>query len=468
MPEEWTGPVGSVNFAPGDTVVGRYRLERIVGEGGVGIVWAATHLTTGRRVAIKILKRNEPEDAARLLREAQVAASLQHRNIVQVFDLFQLPNTGILLMVMDLLQGESLAERIEREGRMPISLVAQILSSVASALKSAHAQGFVHRDLKPENIFLAKENDGQTVVKVLDFGLARPTDTTVGTKITQTGALLGTPHYMAPEQVYGEKVVDRSADTWALGAILVECLSGHVVFTGENFGQIFKKIASDDGSRAMSLLQGFPADIVELAARMLSHDRAKRPTDDDVLASLRAHQPPSAEGSGENTILNLHWSQAIAASARDIFSMQTRPTYPNTSSATSIDPPRLRTRSTRTVKWFGLAGLLALCVAIASVWAVLPWLSRAVSGLRPAPSAAGAPPSAPLAPATVEALVRDVRDVAREDASSALADAGDSAAEGQTSASSSQPAKSAEAPASATPGKAKSSPKPASPLDLRF
>ncbi|WP_394822201.1 serine/threonine-protein kinase [Pendulispora albinea] len=392
-------PIAAPSFAAGDVVADRYRLERIVGEGGMGIVWAATHLTTGRAVAIKVLKRNGPDDAARLLREARVAASLQHRNIIQVFDLWQLPNTGVLLMVMDLLRGESLAERLERETSLGLGATAEILYSVAAALKSAHTQGFVHRDLKPDNIFLAQENDGLTVVKVLDFGLARATDTAAHVNITNTGAVVGTPHYMAPEQVFGEKHLDRSVDIWALGVVMVECLSGKVLFDGDNFGQVFRKIAVDERPPLDILLRDVPPAIVSLASRMLSNDRAKRPTDDEVLVELRRHSSHAAVGSGQTSrrseapldppLLPMETVAARSFSPEPSFSPAPLPTVQHANLAASMDGGK----STRGGKWVALvAGLVTVSVLLGSTWWLRSWLThgRAASADPAASVAAGA------------------------------------------------------------------------------
>ncbi|WP_394823196.1 serine/threonine-protein kinase [Pendulispora albinea] len=270
--------------------MGRYRLGRAIGEGGMGVVWAATHLVTGRPVAIKILKRNDPNDVERFLREARIGASLQHPNVVQVFDFWELPDSGASFMVMELLHGESLAGRLLREGKLSLHETAEILVSVASALKSAHERGLVHRDLKPENIFLAQQDDGSTIVKVLDFGLARATERTVHPTITQTGAIVGTPHYMAPEQFFGESHLAPSADVWALGVVFVECLSGQFLFDGDTFERIAHEIAGDARPRLETLLAGLPSSIVELVGSMLAHDRTHRPSISKVLATLGAYR----------------------------------------------------------------------------------------------------------------------------------------------------------------------------------
>ncbi len=194
-------------------------------------------------------------------------------------------------MVMELLAGETLAQRLARERTIPLSELARIMMRVGSAMACAHALGIVHRDLKPENIFLVESPSG-FAVKVLDFGIAKLTasegDAVRTGAITGTGSIVGTPYYMAPEQVFGEKDIDRRADIWALGIILYEALAGQRPTGGDNVGQIYKVIMTDAimplGKRAPQL----PAPLVDLVGRMLSRDRSRRPSDMSEILSVLA------------------------------------------------------------------------------------------------------------------------------------------------------------------------------------
>jgi len=228
----------SLDLTPGQVIAGRYRLERLVGEGGMGLVYSATHTITRKSVALKFLKVTGDEHVRRFLREARIAGTVRHPNIVEVHDILQLPGGGAPVMVMDLLRGESLAQRLEREQRVPLHELTAILLPVVSALGSAHALGIIHRDLKPENIFLTRGSaGGKDGVKVLDFGIAKLTaqeGDAASSGITHTGAVMGTPYYMAPEQVFGEKAIDHRADIWALGVILYECVSGRKPIGGSS------------------------------------------------------------------------------------------------------------------------------------------------------------------------------------------------------------------------------------------
>ncbi|HEU4533914.1 MAG TPA: serine/threonine-protein kinase, partial [Polyangiaceae bacterium] len=221
--------------APGEVVGGRYRLERLLGSGGMGAVWAATHLVTRRAVALKMLRALDgarPEERRRLLREAQAASAVEHPNVVRVLDAFEAD--GAPALVMDLLTGESLAQRLAREGRLSLGEAAVVLRPVVAAVAAAHRAGVVHRDLKPANVFLAAGSGGGPDVRVLDFGVAklleRPGGDAHSGSLTRTGEVVGTPFYMSPEQFYGEPDVDPRADVWALGVVLYECLAGRRPF----------------------------------------------------------------------------------------------------------------------------------------------------------------------------------------------------------------------------------------------
>jgi serine/threonine-protein kinase len=280
-------------LVPGLLVGGRFRLERMLGEGGMGVVWAATHAVTRKPVALKFLKRSRNDDSRavqRFLREARAACAVRHPSVVEVHDVLELED-GSPVMVMDLLSGETLAQRLARDKLMPLPELVRIMVHVCSAVGCAHALGIVHRDLKPENIFLAQSSGGRAV-KVLDFGIAKLTasegDAAQTGAITGTGAILGTPYYMAPEQLFGERDIDHRADIWALGIIFYEALTGERPTRGDNVGQIYKVIMTDAivpfGKRAGHL----PRPFVELVERMLSRDRAKRPADMSAVLSVLA------------------------------------------------------------------------------------------------------------------------------------------------------------------------------------
>jgi len=272
-----------MQLAPGVVIADRYRLDRLLGEGGMGSVWAVTHLVTRKQVAAKFLRTQyAAEDVVRrFFREARAVSAVQHPNVVQVHDMFT-TSDGDPVMVMDLLHGEPLRARLAREPKIPIEELAALMLPVASAIGTAHTAGVVHRDLKPDNIFLEKNADGVTTPKVLDFGIAKVRkleEGDVSANLTKTGALLGTPHYMAPEQAFGEKDVDHRADIWSFGVILYECLSGQRPVEGESLGQLFRILMTGNIRRLQSVAPWVPEDVAALVDRMLSLNREQRPPD---------------------------------------------------------------------------------------------------------------------------------------------------------------------------------------------
>ncbi|APR76140.1 Serine/threonine-protein kinase pkn3 [Minicystis rosea] len=271
-------------FRVGDVVGGRYRLERIVGEGGMGVVWAARDLEAGRATALKVLKVDTPEISRRALREAQVTKGIGHPNVVEVRDVIAKPGAPLIL-VMDLLEGESLDGLLGRRGPLPVHEAATILLPLVAAVRAAHLRGVMHRDLKPQNVFLAREDEGrEPVVMLLDFGLAKVVGHEVET-LTRTGAIVGTPYYMAPEQLYGERDVDWRADVWAIGAIAYECLTGRRPIEGSSYAQILRNASR---RRIEPLAAKLSGDIGTLVDRMLAHNREGRPSLAEVHAALDA------------------------------------------------------------------------------------------------------------------------------------------------------------------------------------
>jgi len=229
----------------GSIIARRYRLERPLARGGMGSVWVARHLQLDLDLAIKFMT---PENAAsadgrqRFEREARASAQLRTPNAVQVYDYGVEGDTPYI--AMELLEGEDLEVRLQREGRLSLPATQVIIQQVCKALRRAHEVGFVHRDLKPANIFLAREA-GEEIVKVLDFGLAKALGPIQAGKATKTGTLLGTPHYMSPEQVRRRKEIDQRSDLWSLGVIAFRCVTGQLPFPGDELGDVLVEICTD-------------------------------------------------------------------------------------------------------------------------------------------------------------------------------------------------------------------------------
>ncbi|MBN8609357.1 MAG: protein kinase, partial [Deltaproteobacteria bacterium] len=224
----------------GRVVDGRYRVESVLGEGGMGIVYLIAHAVLGKRMALKLLRGDMSRDAEvvqRFIQEAQSATQIGHPNIIDISDFGKMPD-GTAYFVMEYLDGLSLTDIIARGGSIPTQRALHIIRQIASALDAAHERGIVHRDMKPDNIFVVKQGADDSFVKVLDFGIAKVGG--ASSKLTKTGMIFGTPHYMSPEQAAGQ-TVDRRTDIYALGVIMYEMFAGRVPFDGDTFMGILSK-----------------------------------------------------------------------------------------------------------------------------------------------------------------------------------------------------------------------------------
>jgi len=268
----------------GTVLAGRYEVLRRIGEGGMGAVYEARHALIGKRVAVKVLLEKfhaKSDFVARLLQEARLASSIGHENIVDVTD-FGTTDDGRSFVVMEFLDGESLADLERREAPLPIERSLRIARQAASALDAAHAKGIFHRDVKPENIYLVRRGDAD-FVKVVDFGISKAVkpggDEGAETyRLTHTGLLLGTPLYMSPEQARGEEDLDHRVDIWALGVLLYECLTGEVPFRANNYLQIISQVLTHEPPSPARLRPelGIPDAVDAVVMRAMDKDRTRR------------------------------------------------------------------------------------------------------------------------------------------------------------------------------------------------
>ncbi|HUS30680.1 MAG TPA: protein kinase [Kofleriaceae bacterium] len=265
---------------PGAIVAGRFEIEELAGRGGMGAVYRARDRQTGSVVALKVVHEEAPRDHhERLVREARLLAELQHPAIVKYLA-FGATDRGWPYLAMEWLEGEDLALHLRGEGLDPSDAVT-IALRVAEALGIAHERGIVHRDIKPSNLFLVGGDPAR--VKVLDFGVARIELADDG--VTRTGAAVGTPRYMSPEQARGSRDVDVRADVFALGCVLFECLAGRPAFSGANQGAVLAKILLEEAPRLTSVRDDLPPALDELLARMLAKQRDDRPRDGRAVAA---------------------------------------------------------------------------------------------------------------------------------------------------------------------------------------
>jgi len=289
------------DFAPGATLAGRFQLDERIGEGGMGVVWAATHVITRQRVAIKLLKAHSDEHARRRFwREARAQGLLSHPNVVPVLDACVLED-GRPLIVMPLLDGETLRARLVRQRALPLGAVARIFLPVASAVARAHALGILHRDLKPENVLIAREQ-GLEVVRVLDFGIARLTaghgKLGESLRITLKGTVLGTLRYMSPEQILGRDDLDERTDIWAIGLMMYEALTGRRAIEARGLDEIRVYLQQQRIPPIEQRVRGLPERVCHLLNHMLVRERDARLGDlqevVDVLTPYAVADAPSS------------------------------------------------------------------------------------------------------------------------------------------------------------------------------
>ncbi len=262
-------------------IAGRYRLESLIGEGGMASVWRAKDLTLARRVAVKLLFERDDRDhealVARFLREARIAAAVQHRNVIHIVD-FGTTETGQPYMVMELLEGETLGDRLHRHKRLDLSEAVHISSMMLRGLAAVHDAGIIHRDLKPDNIYLKEEN-GVLFPKILDFGISRSVEPQSGRRsalTTKEGIIVGTPEYMSPEQARGIKEIDRRTDIYSMGVIMFQALTGTLPFTSENVGDLIIKIVTGSPPKIRELNPELPAALAEVITRAMAREPAER------------------------------------------------------------------------------------------------------------------------------------------------------------------------------------------------
>ncbi len=277
MSETMMEPVQGQDPRIGMVLQDRYRIVRVLGEGGMGTVYEGEHIVIKRRVAIKALHAQfaqNPEIVARFHREALAATSVGHANIVEVTDMGQFPD-GSVFMVLEFLEGRDWSDDIEKQGPQPAAKTIRILSQVCDALDAAHAKGIVHRDLKPENIFLITRGDNADFAKVVDFGISKFHDST-DKSMTKTGTAMGTPYYMAPEQAQGKKDVGKSADIYSLGVILFQALTGQFPFDDESYPMLVLKICTEPAPELGLYRPDLPRELSDIVGRCLRKDPNQR------------------------------------------------------------------------------------------------------------------------------------------------------------------------------------------------
>jgi len=261
----------------GQTIGNKYRIERLVGSGGMGAVYEALNLSINKRIALKFLFREDGLDAAmaaRFQREAEAASAVESDHIVQIFDAGT-SEDGRPYLVMELLDGEDLRQQLKREGRLPLGVTLEIAEQLLRTLGRAHQSGIIHRDLKPENIFICKRDDAALFVKIVDFGISKVTSQHEGT-LTREGTVLGTAHYMSPEQAQAFADIDGRADLYSLGAIVYEALAGRPPHLGRTYEAVLILACTTAAEDIRAHAPDVPDALAAVIAKSIARDRTHR------------------------------------------------------------------------------------------------------------------------------------------------------------------------------------------------
>jgi eukaryotic-like serine/threonine-protein kinase len=419
----------SAALAAGEILAGKYRIERVLGQGGMGVVLSATHLQLGQRVAIKLLLEGATNEVVqRFLREARASVRLKSEHVARVIDVGELPS-GAPFMVMEYLEGNDLSQVVRGSGARPIPEAVEHLLHACEAIAEAHAAGIVHRDLKPANLFLTRAADGTATVKVLDFGISKAQTGEAGQEdegmaLTKTTAVLGSPLYMSPEQMKAARFADARSDIWSLGAILYELLTGRVPFNTTTFTELVLMVNMEQPPPIAQTRPDVPPALAAAVMRCLEKKPENRFQNVAELAyAIVDFGPPGAAASAERVARTLEASGLASTGAR---SMRLPPTADRTAasltalSSTAAAPPS-GSRSTMLIA--GAAALLAIGGAAAffalgkkgpegAATAAIP----PIVSVEPKPAAPAMPtaaePAAPSAAAPVVSAVAPVASVA--------------------------------------------------------
>ena len=359
-------PNSEAGVCEGDILAGKYRVERVLGVGGMGVVVAAHHLQLDEKVALKFLRPealDNPEAVARFAREARAASKIKSEHVARVIDVGTLAD-GAPYMVMEYLDGVDLAAWLERKGPLPVDQTVDFILQTCLALADAHALGIVHRDLKPANLFCIRRSDGQLSIKVLDFGISKVIPSSASPRepwVTATRAMMGSPLYMSPEQMESAKHVDAQTDIWALGVILFELLTGRPVFLGKSVMELANKVAHERTPSIRSFRRDVPAGLDAIVFKCLEKSRRDRYGSVAELAlDLLSYAPKRSRASVERIV-------SIIQGA----GLSTRAPVLAPSSQTTSTPPLERTTAppgrNKAVAGAGLVGAAAVIAIVGSV-----------------------------------------------------------------------------------------------------
>jgi len=385
---------------PGAVIDDKYKVERVIGRGGVGLVVAATHLGMGQRVAIKMIRDDIPmqrELLDRFHREARAAAMIRSEHVARVLDVGRLP-TGRPYIVMEYLDGEDL-ERVVSRGPLPAMTAVDFALQACEALAEAHRAGVIHRDLKPANLFLSRRADGAPLVKLLDFGISKISPLTAirASRGVETTSIMGSPGYMAPEQMKSTRDVDARADVWSLGTVLYEMLVGRPAFEGASMLEILNAIASAELVPPSHRQPGIPPALDHVIGRCLEREPEHR---HGSIAELAMALRPFASPAGAmlaDRALRISQEPAPVVDEPQFSALLSEP---RPSALTVITPGRRRASRTFALV-LTLAGLLLVAVLV-GLYATRSAPHPTAEAASIAAPLAATPPPAAAAPAPPE------------------------------------------------------------------
>jgi serine/threonine-protein kinase len=373
--------------APGELVVGKYRVDRVIGAGGMGIVVAATHVELEQKVALKFLHAHildGDSGVERFSREARAAVRLKSEHVARVYDVGVLPD-GAPFSVMELLDGVDVANYAAAKRPLTVEEAVEIVLQTCDAIVEAHAAGIVHRDLKPQNLFVTHKANGAPLIKVLDFGVSKWTMAGEDMSLTDSSVVVGSPLYMAPEQMRAARNAEPRSDIWALGVILYELLAGKVPFDGATVTELCLKVVTDPPVPLLELRSEIPAPLAAIVARCLEKEPAKR--FENVALLAQALEPFAASVRPSRA-----WRSMVeTGDSLDIGELPTMPepvdTAPESSSpslATSrkrviLDHPPPSSRGPRRLAFTRGVAAGAVLTAIGAIAGVIIWASTAQS-----------------------------------------------------------------------------------------
>ncbi len=401
----------SAPVAEGDVLAGKYRIERVLGQGGMGVVVAAMHLQLNQRVAIKLLLEGATaEIVERFQREARAAVRLKCQHVARVIDVGELPN-GAPFMVMEYLDGNDLSQIVRGSGALSVPDAVLYLLHACEAIGEAHSIGIIHRDLKPANLFLTRAADGSSTVKVLDFGISKTAEAEgaegAGMSLTKTTAVLGSPLYMSPEQMKSARSADARSDIWSLGAIVYELLTGGVPFNATTFTELVLMVNMESPRSIATVRTDVPPGLEAAVLKCLEKKPENRYANVAELAfAIAPYGPPQALASADRVARTLEAVGLASTGPRSLRASAPEPATAGSITALSSSAPAPIEAQGRGRIVPILGAVAAIAVGAVAAFVVMTRHPQAPAAADPGrPVAIETAPVAPIVPPSAVAVV---------------------------------------------------------------